>query len=165
MTDFEPIVDVTSVRVLSRYIVEVGFANGDVKVIDLEPQLWGEAFEPLLQDYKLFCSVAVDEQAGTTAGQTVPTSPHGRSTSRAALQSPGQPQSDVLANRPSWLWPARRAAAVFLVAHSRQRSEPYCRLPPHRGPPITALMRLPAGVGGQGTPEGTLLHAFIAEVG
>lgn len=65
MTEFEPILDVTSVRVLSRYIVEVGFADGEVKVVDLEPHLWGEAFEPLLQDYELFCSVAVDEDAGT----------------------------------------------------------------------------------------------------
>lgn len=85
MTDFEPIVDVTSVRVVSRYIVEVGFANGEVKVIDLEPHLWGEAFEPLLQDYGLFCSVAVDEDAGAI------TWPNGADISPRALYQQGRP--------------------------------------------------------------------------
>ena len=85
MTEFEPIVDVTSVRVVSRYIVEVGFANGEVKVVDLEPHLWGEAFEPLLQDYELFCAVAVDEDAGTI------TWPNGADISPRALYQQGRP--------------------------------------------------------------------------
>ena len=65
MSEFEPLIDVTDVRVLSRYLVELTFANGDVRVIDLEPFLWGEMFEPLLADYTLFRSVRVDPEAGT----------------------------------------------------------------------------------------------------
>lgn len=85
MSELEPVVDVTSVRVLSRYIVEVRFANGEVKVIDLEPHLWGEAFEPLLNDYELFCAVAVDEDAGTIAWPT------GADISPRALYEQGRP--------------------------------------------------------------------------
>lgn len=65
MSDLSPVVDVTSVRVLSRYIVELRFADGSVKVLDLEPFLWGEAFEPLRADYPMFCAVEVDADAGT----------------------------------------------------------------------------------------------------
>jgi hypothetical protein len=85
MTEFEPIVDVTAVRVVSRYIVEVGFADGEVKVVDLEPHLWGEAFEPLVQDYGLFCAVAVDKDAGTI------TWPTGADISPRALYQQGRP--------------------------------------------------------------------------
>ena len=85
MAEFEPIVDVTSVRVVSRYIVEVGFANGEVKVVDLESHLWGEAFDPLLQDYELFRAVAVDEEAGTI------TWPNGADISPRALYEQGRP--------------------------------------------------------------------------
>jgi hypothetical protein len=65
MTDLQPIVDVVAVRVLSRYILELTFAGGEVKVIDLEPLLWGEAFAPLRSDYDLFQAVTVDADAGT----------------------------------------------------------------------------------------------------
>lgn len=65
MTEPGPVIDVTSVRVLSRYVVELGFADGEVRVIDLEPLLWGEMFEPLLADYELFREVHVDPEAGT----------------------------------------------------------------------------------------------------
>ncbi|HEX9765383.1 MAG TPA: DUF2442 domain-containing protein [Nitriliruptorales bacterium] len=60
-----PLVHVTGVRVLSRYILEFTFEDGAVKVIDVEPYLWGEMFEPLTEDYGLFLGVAVDERAGT----------------------------------------------------------------------------------------------------
>ena len=85
MTEFEPVVGVTSVRVVSRDIVEVGFADGEVKVVDLEPHLWGKAFEPLLQDYEVFCAVAVDEDAGTI------TWPNGADISPRALYQQGRP--------------------------------------------------------------------------
>lgn len=61
----EPIVDVTGVRVLSRYVVELTFETGEVRVIDLEPLLDGPVFEPLLEDYDLFKQVRVDPEGGT----------------------------------------------------------------------------------------------------
>jgi hypothetical protein len=70
MTDVAPLVRVSDVRVLSRYIVELRFADGAVKVIDLEPLLWGEMFQPLLQDYDLFRQVRVDDKAGTIVWPT-----------------------------------------------------------------------------------------------
>ena len=65
MTDLQPLIDVTSVRVLARYVVELTFADGSVRVIDLEPLLWGEMFEPLVSDYDAFRQVHVDPDAGT----------------------------------------------------------------------------------------------------
>ena len=65
MTSLEPLVDVTAVRVLSRYLVELDFADGAKRVIDLEPFLWGPMFAPLLADYGLFSEVRVDPEAGT----------------------------------------------------------------------------------------------------
>jgi hypothetical protein len=65
MTDLEPLIDVTSVRVLARYVVELTFADGEVRVIDLEPLLWGPMFEPLVADYSLFRRIDVDPEAGT----------------------------------------------------------------------------------------------------
>ncbi len=65
MSDIAPLVRVTDVRVLARYIVELRFEDGALKVIDLEPHLWGEMFAPLTDDYEMFCQVAVDDRAGT----------------------------------------------------------------------------------------------------
>jgi hypothetical protein len=65
VSEIAPLIRVTGVRVLARYIVELSFENGAVKVIDLEPYLWGEMFEPLTGDYDLFRQVAVDEVGGT----------------------------------------------------------------------------------------------------
>lgn len=59
------VVDVTAVRVLARYFVELTLANGEVRVIDLEPFLRGPMFEPVVADYDLFRQVAVDTDAGT----------------------------------------------------------------------------------------------------
>lgn len=61
----EPIIHVTDVRVLSRYVVELTFETGDVPVIDLEPLLEGPIFEPLVRDYDLFRQVTADPAAGT----------------------------------------------------------------------------------------------------
>ncbi len=33
-----------------RYVVELTFADGSERVIDLEPLLWGPMFEPLVSD-------------------------------------------------------------------------------------------------------------------
>lgn len=65
MSELAPLIDVTDVRVLARYVVELTFADGSVRVIDLEPLLWGPMFEPLLADYELFRQVRVDHDAGT----------------------------------------------------------------------------------------------------
>ena len=46
MTDLTPLADVATVRVLARYIVELTFADGSERVIDLEAMLWGPVFEP-----------------------------------------------------------------------------------------------------------------------
>lgn len=61
----EEFVDVASVRVLGRYVLELTFSNGEARVIDVEPFLWGPAFEPLLADYDLFTAVRVDAESGT----------------------------------------------------------------------------------------------------
>ena len=65
MSELAPLIDVTDVRVLARYVVELTFADGSERVIDLEPLLWGPMFEPLLADYELFRQVRVDHDAGT----------------------------------------------------------------------------------------------------
>ena len=65
MTELAPLIDVTDVRVLARYVVELTFADGSERVIDLEPLLWGPMFEPLLGNYALFRQVTVDPDAGT----------------------------------------------------------------------------------------------------
>lgn len=39
--------DVVAVRVIPPYSVEVTFDDGVVRVLDLEPELWGPVFEPL----------------------------------------------------------------------------------------------------------------------
>lgn len=61
----EPIVDVTDVRVLARYVVELTFETGEVRVLDLEPLLEGPVFEPLVRDYSLFQQMTADPEAGT----------------------------------------------------------------------------------------------------
>lgn len=61
----EAINDVTAVRVLSRYVVELTFETGEVRVLDLEEFLDGPAFEPLKQDYALFRQVRADPESGT----------------------------------------------------------------------------------------------------
>ena len=65
MNDIAPLVRVAAVRVLSRYIVELTFEDGAVKVIDLEPRLWGEMFAPLIDDYESFRAVSIDPDGGT----------------------------------------------------------------------------------------------------
>lgn len=63
--ELEPLIDVTGVRVLARYVVELNFEDGAVRVIDLEPLIWGPIFEPIRADYRLFLAVTVDPRAGT----------------------------------------------------------------------------------------------------
>ncbi|MDX1622101.1 MAG: DUF2442 domain-containing protein [Nitriliruptorales bacterium] len=65
MSEIPPIIDVVDVTLLGRYLVELEFENGDNRVIDLEPYLQGPMFEPIREDYDLFCQVEVDARAGT----------------------------------------------------------------------------------------------------
>jgi hypothetical protein len=65
MSEISPLIKVVSVRVLSRYVVELDFANGETRVIDLKPLLWGQMFEQLVADYELLRQVRVDSEAGT----------------------------------------------------------------------------------------------------
>lgn len=58
---------VTGVKVLGRYVLELTFDTGEVRVIDLEPMMWSAVYVPLLADYDLFCQVRVDRHAGTIA--------------------------------------------------------------------------------------------------
>lgn len=60
-----PLVDVTGVRVLARYVVELTFDNGSVRVIDLEDWLRGPAFAPVRDDYDIFRAVTVNTRSGT----------------------------------------------------------------------------------------------------
>ncbi|SEP29596.1 DUF2442 domain-containing protein [Trujillonella endophytica] len=58
-------VDVTGVQVLAGHVLELTFSSGEVRVLDVEPALWGEALQPLVKDYDLFTAVRVDPEAGT----------------------------------------------------------------------------------------------------
>lgn len=60
-----PLVDVTGVRVLGRYVLELTFDTSEVKVLDMEPLMSGPVFEALLSDYNLFRQVKVDGLSGT----------------------------------------------------------------------------------------------------
>ena len=65
LSELTPIVDVTDVRVLARYVVELTFADGAVRVIDLEPCLSGPIYEPIRSSYDVFRRVTVDADSGT----------------------------------------------------------------------------------------------------
>lgn len=65
MSEIRPIIDVVDVQLLGRYVIELAFENGEVRIIDLEPYLTGRMFEPLVENYDVFCDVRVDPGAGT----------------------------------------------------------------------------------------------------
>ena len=60
-----PLVRVTAVEVVRDFVVNVGFADGTQREVDLEPRLWGPMFQPLKDDPQLFRQVRVDDAAGT----------------------------------------------------------------------------------------------------
>jgi hypothetical protein len=60
------IIDVTEVEVLHERVVRLTFETGEVREVDLEPLLWGPAFDPLADD-ALFRQVRVDPDSGTIA--------------------------------------------------------------------------------------------------
>lgn len=59
------LIDIVDVKVLARYIVELTFDTGEVRVVDLEDKLTGPMFADIMADYDLFRAVTVDPDAGT----------------------------------------------------------------------------------------------------
>ena len=57
--------EIIAVRVLKARTVELTFADGSVRVVDLTPFLWGPVFEGIAADDELFAQVAVDSELGT----------------------------------------------------------------------------------------------------
>ncbi len=58
--------DVAAVVALDPYVVQVVFADGEVRDVDIEPLLDGEVFAPLRERLE-FERVHVDEQTGAVA--------------------------------------------------------------------------------------------------
>ena len=83
--DDYPLVDVSGVRVLARYVVELTFDDDSVRVIDLEDWLRGPAFAPVRDDYDTFCAVRVNTESGTIEF------PNGADLSPAALYLESKP--------------------------------------------------------------------------
>lgn len=57
--------DITHVEVLHDHVVQLRFADGVEKSIDLHPYLHGPVFAEIRNDLALFASVKVDPDAGT----------------------------------------------------------------------------------------------------
>ncbi len=60
MTTYER---VTAAHLVRPYVIEVTFADGSVRDIDLESQLYGEVFEPL-KDPAFFARFTIDRDLG-----------------------------------------------------------------------------------------------------
>ena len=56
---------ITDVRVIRDRTVELTFADGSVRLVDLTSFLWGPVFEAIAADDELFAQVAVDTELGT----------------------------------------------------------------------------------------------------
>jgi len=59
------LVRIQSVKPLEDFVVELEFADGTSRQIDLEPYLRGKVFEPLRNDLEKFRAVKVDKRMGT----------------------------------------------------------------------------------------------------
>jgi hypothetical protein len=57
---------VVAVRVLRPFVLDVRFADGHRREVDIEPFLWGEVFAPL-REPDFFARAFVDEELGTVA--------------------------------------------------------------------------------------------------
>jgi hypothetical protein len=61
----EPLMEyVTEAKVLRPYVLELTFSDGTRREVDLEPELYGEVFEPL-RDPAFFAQGALDPVIGT----------------------------------------------------------------------------------------------------
>lgn len=85
--DLDTLVSVTDVRVVSRYIVELDFDNGERRVVDLEEFLWGPMFAGVRSDYAQFQRVRIE--GGTVAW------PNGADLSPDLLYAKSKPLFDV----------------------------------------------------------------------
>lgn len=83
--DAPKLVDAIHVRVLARYVLELAFDDGSVKVIDIEDRLTGPDFAWLLDDYDAFRAVCVDSDSGTIRF------PNGAELSSAGLWAAARP--------------------------------------------------------------------------
>jgi hypothetical protein len=55
---------IVSAKVVKKYVLELTFADGATRRVNVEPLLYGEMFEPL-RDASLFGQVTVDKELGT----------------------------------------------------------------------------------------------------
>lgn len=58
-----------SVRIVRPYVLEIAFADGHRREVDIEPLFWGEVFAPL-RDVALFGQAAVDPVGGSVSWPT-----------------------------------------------------------------------------------------------
>ena len=56
---------IRSVEPLDGFVLRLSFDDGSQREVDLEKELWGPIFEPLLRNRELFRQVRVDEELGT----------------------------------------------------------------------------------------------------
>jgi hypothetical protein len=61
----DEMVRIRSVEVLGDFRVRLGFTNGTMREVDLEPYLHGPIFEPIRSDPGMFRTVKVDPRMGT----------------------------------------------------------------------------------------------------
>lgn len=54
---------------VDKYRIRLSYADGVEGVVDFQPQLWGEVFEPL-KDLQLFRSFTLDEELQTLSWPT-----------------------------------------------------------------------------------------------
>ncbi len=57
--------EIIAVRIIEARTVELTFADGSVRVVDLTPFLWGPVFADIVRDGELFAQVTVDSELGT----------------------------------------------------------------------------------------------------
>ncbi len=88
----EPIVDVTNVRVLSRYVVELTFETAEVKVLALERS----SLSRCSRTTSFLSRCARMRRLARSCGLTVPTSHRGLSTNEAEMPSLTRPDPSVI---------------------------------------------------------------------
>ena len=59
------VAEITAVQILEGRTVELTFADGSIRIVDLTPFLWGPVFADIAGDDELFAQVAVDRELGT----------------------------------------------------------------------------------------------------
>lgn len=58
-------VDITNVEVLRDRVVRLWFSDQTERVVDLQPFLWGPAFERIASDEDYFRQARIDPEVGT----------------------------------------------------------------------------------------------------